>query len=196
MEGTIALLLTYKYLILIPIAIVEGPIASVIAGFLVTLGFLNIFWVYVIIVLGDIVGDTALYYLGYGGKTILHKYGAFLGITPERLEQAKRYFEKKHQKAIILSKIIHGVGIAGLVTAGILRIPYRRYIKSCITVTIPQSAILLLAGVLFGHAYLQIGKYLDYFAATISVVVLTMVAFLIYKYGKFPMLKNNGVTRE
>lgn len=192
MDGIITLLLTYKYLILVPIAIAEGPIASVIAGFLVTLGFLNIFLVYVIIVLGDIIGDTAFYYLGYGGKTILNKYGSFLGITQERLEQAKRYFETKHQKAIILSKIIHGVGIAGLVTAGILRIPYRRYIKSCITVTIPQSAVLVLTGVLFGHAYLQIGKYLDYFAATISVVALAIVAFLFYRYGKFPILNNKN----
>lgn len=196
MDGIITLLLTYKYLILVPIAIVEGPIASVIAGFLVTLGFLNIFFVYVIIVLGDIIGDTALYYLGYGGKTILNKYGSFLGITQERLEQAKRYFETKHQKAIILSKIIHGVGVAGLVTAGILRIPYRRYIKSCITVTIPQSAILLLTGILFGHAYLQIGKYLDYFAATISIVVLAVVAFLFYRYGKFPILNNKNDRQE
>lgn len=191
MERIITLLLTYKYFILLPIAIVEGPIATVIAGFLVTFGYLNVFLVYIIIILGDIIGDTILYYLGFKGKKLLNKYGSYLGITPESLERAKEYFDTKHQKAIILSKIIHGVGIAGLVTAGILRIPYRRYIKSCVIVTIPQSAFLLLIGILFGHAYLQIGKYLDYFAASISVVALGTVVFVIYKYGKFPIFNND-----
>lgn len=64
----IQLLLTYKYIILIPLSIIEGPIVTVICGFLVTLKFFNPFLVYVVMVLGDIVGDGLIYYMGYSGK--------------------------------------------------------------------------------------------------------------------------------
>jgi len=57
MDYAFSLLLTYKYLILIPLAVVEGPIITVIAGFLITLGYMNIFLVYLIVIAGDLAGD-------------------------------------------------------------------------------------------------------------------------------------------
>jgi len=38
----IQLLLTYKYLILFPMALIEGPIITIIAGFIASLGYLNL----------------------------------------------------------------------------------------------------------------------------------------------------------
>lgn len=176
------LVLAYKYLILIPLAIIEGPILSIIAGFLVSLGFLNAFMVYIIVVLGDVIGDSMFYSLGRWGHTLLHEHGHRVGATKERLAQAKEYFGNHHGKAITMSKLIHGIGVAGLVTAGSLKIPYRRFIGTCVLISIPQAAVLLIIGIIFGHTYVQIGKYLDYFAATISIVVLgALAAFMFYK---------------
>src|SRR3989338_6363855 len=84
----IELLLTYKYLILIPLSIIEGPIVTVIAGFLVTLKFFNLFLIYIIMVAGDVVGDGIAYSFGYFGKRFLH----YFKITDEKLEKAKKYF--------------------------------------------------------------------------------------------------------
>ena len=60
----IQLLLTYRYVILVPLAIIEGPIVTIICGFLVTLKVFNPLLVYVVMVLGDIVGDGWPYYMG------------------------------------------------------------------------------------------------------------------------------------
>ena len=54
----------YKYLILLPFAVFEGPIATVIGGFLASIGVLNFFWVFVISVLGDFLGDSAWWAIG------------------------------------------------------------------------------------------------------------------------------------
>ncbi|HUZ60693.1 MAG TPA: hypothetical protein VMU83_18125, partial [Hanamia sp.] len=67
METIFYLLLKFRYVILFPLAVVEGPILAVIAGFLCTEGYLNLFIVYTIIVLGDITGDTICYLFGRWG---------------------------------------------------------------------------------------------------------------------------------
>lgn len=182
MDTTITLLLTYKYLILLPLAIVEGPIVTVIAGFMITLGLLNIGLVYLVVILGDIIGDTAIYCFGrFGGNTILSRHGHKVGLTAERIQQAKEYFGNNHKKALAMSKLIHGIGMAGLFTAGSLKINYFHYIRICLLISLIQSGILLFLGIFFGHAYVQIGQYFDYFAATGSVVALAIIAFFIFK---------------
>jgi membrane protein DedA with SNARE-associated domain len=179
----IHLLLTYKYWIVAPLSIIEGPILSVICGFFVTLGIFNFFIIYVIMAVGDIVGDSAIYYLGYAGK----KYLKYFKVSDEKLEQAKLYFKDNHKKALITSKLVHGIGMAGIVAAGALRVPYKKFFKTCATISFIQSFILVLIGVLFGHAYVVIGKYLSDYAAIIS------VAFLIFLLFLFLKKKNIGI---
>jgi membrane protein DedA with SNARE-associated domain len=171
----IGLLLTYKYLILIPLSIIEGPIVAIICGFLVTQNVLNPFLVYLIIVLGDILGDTIIYYVGYFGKRFLRH----LNITEEKLEKAKQYFRNNHRKAILTSKLVHGIGFTGLIAAGASHVPFHRYVSTSTVISLVQSAVLILVGIVFGHTYAIIGKYLNYYAAGISVIVL-IIALIIF----------------
>ena len=177
----IQLLLTYRYLILIPLAIIEGPIATVICGFLVTLGFFNPFVVYIVMVLGDIVGDGLIYYMGYSGKRFLK----YFHVTEEKLEKAKTYFQNNHKKAIAMSKLIHGIGFTGLVAAGAIHVPYKKYFITCATISVIQSFVMLMLGILFGHAYVVIGKYLNYYAAFVSVVALVFLVIIFLRKYKF-----------
>lgn len=179
----IELLLTYKYLILIPLSIIEGPIVTVVAGFLATLGVFNPLLVYVIMVIGDIIGDGTIYYIGHSGKRFLK----YFKVTEEKLEKAKTYFHENHKKAIVTSKLAHGIGFTGLLAAGASHTPYKRYFKTCALISVIQSFIMLMIGMLFGRAYTVIGKYLNYYAAFASVAVLISLLFAIiqkYKMGK------------
>lgn len=181
------LLLTYKYIILIPLSILEGPIVSVIAGFLVALKVFNPVLVYVIMVLGDILGDGIFYYIGYSGKG-LFKY---FNVSEEKIEKAKIYFHKNHHKAIAGSKIIWGIGTAGLIAAGALHTPYKRYFKTCALYSIAQSLIMMLLGVFFGQSYLIVGKYLNYYAAGASILALAVLLFVIFMKKFKKNEKNN-----
>jgi membrane protein DedA with SNARE-associated domain len=177
----IQLLLTYRYLILIPLAIIEGPIVTVICGFLVTLKFFNPFVVYIVMVLGDIVGDGLIYYMGYSGKRFLK----YFHVTEEKLAKAKTYFRENHKKAIAMSKLVHGIGSTGLVAAGAIRVPYKKYFQTCATISVIQSFVMLMLGILFGHAYVVIGKYLNYYAAFVSVAVLIFLVIVFLRKYKF-----------
>ena len=53
------------YLIILVLAIIEGPIISVFLGAMLHFVGLNFYLVFLSIVLGDLIGDSTLYFLGY-----------------------------------------------------------------------------------------------------------------------------------
>lgn len=178
----IDLLYRYKYFLLFPLAIVEGPVLAVIAGFLCANKFLNPFMVYPIIVLGDLVGDTLCYMLGKFGmpkflKTILKK----LGFKPINMNAARSYFNANHIRAISLSKITLGIGFAGIYFAGNAKIPYRKFIWVCLFTSALQYVVYLSIGMLFGSAYEKISHYIDFLTALIIVTALTILLFIFLK---------------
>lgn len=175
----------YKYIIFFPIAVIEGPIVSIIAGFLVSLKIFNIFLSYMIVLAGDAVGDTILYALGrWGGLPLIQRVGPYLGVTPVRMEKVKEQFNLRGRRAITFSKLFHGIGMAGLIAAGSLKIPYWKYISTCFFVTIFQAAAFLAIGIFFGSAYIKIGQYLDYFAAGTFIVVSIIILIIVLKKYK------------
>jgi membrane protein DedA with SNARE-associated domain len=174
-------LLVYKYFIIVPFSIIEGPVLAVICGFLVATKVLN-FWIALpIFIVGDIIGDGILYFAGRAGKGALR----FFRVKEENLKEAKKYFVDNHHKALIMSKLIHGLGFTGLVAAGAVHVPYKKYFITCATVSLIQSSVLLVLGILFGHAYMKVGQYLNYYAATVSAIFVIIVVWLLFKrYNK------------
>lgn len=179
------LLLTYKYIIYYPLAVIEGPIATTLAGFLASMNIMNIFLIYLIAVLGDLTGDALFYSLGRWGQTYLDKYGVHVGITKEKLNLAREYFSSHHHKAVVFSKVFHGVGIIGLIAAGSLKIKFHRYFKVCFLVALAQSLIFELLGLFFGHTYNVIGRFLNYFAGFGVVLVLSIFTYFIWRKLKY-----------
>ena len=105
-EHIVNLLIQYKYLILFPFAIVEGPIIAVIAGFLCTGGFLNPLIVFPVIVFGDITGDTICYSFGrWGVPKFIKRFSSRLGLSTDRINRARIIFESNPNTTISLSKI-------------------------------------------------------------------------------------------
>ncbi len=179
-------LLHYKYFVLFPAAIVEGPIATVLGGFLAAGGYLNIFWAYGIIVLGDLTGDGLWYWLGYStrGKHI-GKWGKFFGITDQRVERLETHFEKHSGKTLALGKISHGVGTVFLVAAGAAKMPFWKFIYYNLLGTLVKSAFLILIGYYFGHAIAKINSYLEFIAdISIAIGLLLVVALFFYSRRK------------
>ena len=68
------LILEYRYWILVPLALIEGPIVAFIAGTLAALNYFNIYVLLILFFIRD-VGLDACYYLAghYGGKTAFIK---------------------------------------------------------------------------------------------------------------------------
>lgn len=156
-------LINYKYLILFPITIIEGPIITIIAGFLSSLGVLDLLIAFAVIVIGDLVGDTMYYFIGrYGRGKFITRWGKYIGLSMDKVAMMERQFKKRGKALLIWGKISHVFGAMILVSAGIARIKYRDFIFFNFLATLPKSTILLLVGFYFGQAYVRINKYFDY----------------------------------
>ena len=183
LQNIILLLTAYKYLFLFPVAVIEGPIITVIAGFLSSLGIFNVFIAYGVLVAGDIAGDVAYYELGYYGRQrFVTRWGRFIGITQERLEQLERHFDKHAGKTLIIGKLSQGIGGAILLAAGMAKVPLRTFALYDFLPTLPKTLILLLIGYYAGASYVKISSYFDYAAiGTVAAAVIFVVVYFVMR---------------
>jgi hypothetical protein len=117
-------LIAHRYVMLLPLAIVEGPVLAVIAGLLCTQGFLTPFIVYPLIIAGDMIGDSICYWLGRAARSgrfnrfwLTRRLGNRLGGNREKLDRLMLFFDENQVKTVSLSKITLGVGAAGIAGA-------------------------------------------------------------------------------
>lgn len=176
----------YGYLGLIPFSIIEGPIATLLGGFFVRIGTLDPFLVYSIVVVGDAVGDSFYFMLGsFGQNKLIRRLRKCVHIDEQLFKKTRRHFSEHAYKTIIASKLLQGIGPVGLIAAGGLGMPYRRYIRLCISVSLVQSAVFLAVGILFGHAFVQIESFANAYAASTSIIViLALLIFFLYRMKK------------
>lgn len=163
------LILTYRYLILLPIAIIEGPMLAIVVGVLTKLGHLSLIPAFLIMVLGDFLPDTFYYYLGRFGKT-----WKFSKKFLSRLDDESTIIRMWHRypiKTLILSKLAFALSPALLVTTGISGIRYRLFITISFIVTVLQYSIFIAVGYFIGYSERFISNT-KYFAVFIAVVII------------------------
>ncbi|MDB5259833.1 MAG: hypothetical protein JWN37_64 [Candidatus Nomurabacteria bacterium] len=161
MEYFYYLIITYKYWLLLPIVTFEGPIATVVSSFLASLGTLNIYLVFLVVVGGDVLGDIMYYWIGRkGGKKLVAKYGKRLGLTAERLEKTKNHTDRHLGKTILIGKFMQAPVFIIMMAAGMTKYDFRKYVISMIIVSIPKAVFYMVIGYYFGQYYQTIEKYL------------------------------------
>lgn len=160
-----ALILTYKYWIILPLAIVEGPIITIIASFLASFGLLNVFAVYPLVLSGDIIGDIIHYFVGrVGGNRIIKKYGHYFKVTEDNIHEVKiNYFNSKNSlwKIITLSKVTHAPSSLIMLVSGILKIDFKQFLLITTVNNIFKVLAFVLIGFFFGKSYLVIENYIS-----------------------------------
>jgi membrane protein DedA with SNARE-associated domain len=170
------ILQVHGLLVLFPIAVVEGPIITVIAGYLASLGYLNIFAVYLVVVLSDLIGDSLCYLLGRSGQNVmLERWGTRFGVTQQRLAALREYFQFHAGTTLLIGKLTHSAGLIIMLAAGASKMPFGTFIWFNLLGTLPKSLFFLLVGYTLGHAYNQVDSYI-FRASLIALVVLGVVA--------------------
>ncbi len=185
-DQAIPWLTSYKYVALFPLAVIEGPIITVITGFFSSLGYINFFLAYVVIVSGDLAGDVIYYLAGrFGGRKFVDKWGKYLGIGENQIESLEKQFAKRGSKLLFIGKMSHGVGGAFLVAAGMIKMPFDKFLSANFLATLLKSAILLLIGYYFGHAFAAINSYLEKISViSLGAAVTAAIGYILYRRRK------------
>jgi membrane protein DedA with SNARE-associated domain len=179
------ILILFGYPLIFVTTIFEGPLVTVLGSFLASLGYFNVFIIYAVVVIADLVGDVSWYFVGYFGRNnFIERYGHYIGITTERITKMERHFSAHAGKTIFLAKITHAIGLPFIIAAGIARIRFKTFFSYSLWATLPKSLIFVLLGYYAGTSYLKINTVLRDFTVA---VILLVIAFgvLYYLHNKY-----------
>lgn len=158
LSAALELLLTYKYVLMLPLAIVEGPILMMVCGFFVKTGQLALLPTFLILSLGDLLGDALWYWWGHAyGHRFVRRWGRFLSLTEEHIAIVERIFHRYHIRILLLSKLTMGLGFPGatLFTAGLVRIPFSAFMLLNTVGQLIWTGLLMGAGYFLGQLYID-----------------------------------------
>ncbi len=174
----------YKYQAIFPIALVEGPIISIISGFLVSRGQLEFVPSLLVVFFGDFFSDLVFYSVGRGGREAM-KYIQFLHIPDEKLLILEKQYAGHPWKTMIVAKMSYGLGIAFMVASGAAKLSWRKFVGYVGSLNLLRSTALMCIGYYFGRTALRLGPtYLWYYGLCVLILVPAFL-FLSKKYFRF-----------
>src|SRR5712671_5108298 len=94
------------YIVILLLACIEGPIISMIAGVLIKLGFVSFIYVYITLMVGDVIADSFFYFLGHNfGHGFIRRFGKYFGVTEEGVAKMTVLFHRHKDSILFISKI-------------------------------------------------------------------------------------------
>lgn len=181
----LALILQYRYAILVPIALIAGFPTGLAVGVALKLGYLDFFLSYACIMLGELIGDVAWYWIGFRyGERFSKRFGKYVGLTHEHIDEAKRLFAHYDQRILLSSKLTTGFGFAIpiLFTAGMTQMSFWRYMRANLGGQFLWSGALIVVGYFFSYLYLNVSG-VESKVSTVGVALLFLLA--IFGFGKY-----------
>lgn len=155
------------------------------AGFDVYQGNLSLLGIIVFGVLGDMLGASIAYGIGYWGRNeLVERHGNKLHISKSRLDRAHRWFERWGAPVIVVSRCIPFARAAFPYAAGVARMGYLRFLAFA-----TLGSIVWIGG--FGVLGREVGssweswrhnlEYVDYVAAAL---LLAAIAYVIVRIAR------------
>ena len=121
------------------------------AGTFAAKGDLNVMWLFILLSIAAILGDTANYWIGdYIGPKIFHKENVRF-LNKEYLDRTHQFYEKYGGKTIIIARFVPIIRTFAPFVAGIGSMTYLRFISYNIIGGIAWIAACVFAGYFFGN---------------------------------------------
>lgn len=145
------LLGTSPLLVLGPAMVLEGPVATLVAGAMVGVGLLGWWPAWGVAVAADLVMDSLLYAIGRSGTgsrgaRLLRR----LGLTDARREQLNDRIGTHLPRVVLGAKLVDIGAVPAFLAAGLAGVGYRRFLAWNAPATAVRAAVLLGLGALVG----------------------------------------------
>jgi membrane protein DedA with SNARE-associated domain len=155
------------------------------AGFNVSEGHLSLLGIIVFGVLGDMIGASVAYGIGYWGREeLVERHGNKLHISKQRLDRAHRWFEHWGAPVIVVSRWIPFARAAFPYAAGVARMGYLRFLTFATIGSIVWISALGVLGRAVGSNWESWRHNLEYVDYVGAALVVAAIAYLIVRIAR------------
>ncbi|MCC7372393.1 MAG: DedA family protein [Chloroflexi bacterium] len=141
--------------------LIPGDLLMAFVGVQAAAGKLSLIQGLLVLELATIIGGSILYWIAsVGGHAVLNRVGRYVGTTPERLKTAEEALERHGGRAIVLGRLVPSLCIMTAIAAGILGMPFRRYLPALALGGFLHLIVVVLVGYAFGPPVLRVAATL------------------------------------
>jgi membrane protein DedA with SNARE-associated domain len=152
------------------------------AGFNVFQGHLTLLGIIVFGVLGDVLGASIAYGIGYYGRVeLIERHGNKIHVSPRRLERAHRWFERYGSPVIFCSRMIPFVRAVFPYAAGVAEMPFWRFFAFATGGSIVWITALGVLGREVGSSWQSWRHNLEYVDYAAVVILVGVIVYLVVR---------------
>jgi membrane protein DedA with SNARE-associated domain len=159
---------------------IPSEVVLPLAGYLVSLGQLNLWITIVVATTAGIAGSLVDYYIGLKGVHLLaeHRVLGKVFFTRSQLEVAVRWFNRYGSALVFLGRLVPGFRTIVSFPAGAVRMPLAKFVAFTTAGCLMWNGVLIYVGVFLGKRWREVAgvsHYLIIGAVAAVIVALTML---------------------
>jgi membrane protein DedA with SNARE-associated domain len=179
-------LLEHGSTLILLLAIIEGPIVAIVAGFLSAQGSLDWRAALGLLLGGDMIGDLLYYAIGRAGTGPLAYVPKCLGVGRTISAELRHRLTDNAAKVLVIGKWTHSIGFVVLIGSGMLRVPLPKFVLVNFLATLPKISLLFTFGYFAADADQLLAHHAAVALPVLAVVGLACVVFIVRRRGGLP----------
>lgn len=172
-------LIAHGSVLILPLSVIEGPVVTIVTGFLAAQGYFDLRWALFLLVCGDLIGDVIYYWIGRTGITPLRVLGRRIGVRGTISPDLQQQMKQNATRMLLIGKWTHSIGCLVLAGAGMLRVPLPRFLLVNLLATLPKSAVLLGAGYFAGEHIAFFERHAVFIAIALAAAGVSSIALIL-----------------
>jgi membrane protein DedA with SNARE-associated domain len=166
---------------------VPGETALLAGAALSRFGMLQLSWVIGAAIAGATLGDNLGFLIGRrGGRALVERYGAFLGMTGPRLARFDRFFEEHGAKTVFVARFITGLRVVGALLAGASQLSWPRFLLFNALGAVVWSITFGAVGYALGYSWHTLEQWTGRSGLILLVVLLIIGALAVLRARRRP----------
>ncbi|HLY49623.1 MAG TPA: DedA family protein [Solirubrobacteraceae bacterium] len=155
------------------------------AGFDVYQGNQTLLGIIIAGVLGDVLGATIAYAIGYfGRRELLERHGAKFHMSAARLERPTRWFDRHGSPVIFISRLLPGIRAVFPYAAGVSEMPFLRFFLFTTLGSVIWISGLAVLGREVGSNWSTWRRHLEYGDYALAAIVAAAIVYLVLRRVK------------
>jgi membrane protein DedA with SNARE-associated domain len=166
---------------------VPSEVIMLFAGYLVSIDQMTLTEAVAAGTIGNIVGSWIAWGVGMtGGRALLERHGRYVHITPARLDMADRWFERRGERVVLISRCLPIIRTFISLPAGIARMPFWRFTLYTAIGCLPWVLALTLIGVQVGSKWEEWHKRLEVLDYLVAAGIIAAIVYLVVRWRRGP----------